>query len=263
MLELLREDRETYRPTPHRPGFHALVLHRIRHAAIDGVEPRGLTIRLLQKGLKVPGFAIRAVYGIEIPCETEIGRRVLIAHQGGIVIAPGTVIGDDCLIRQNVTIGMAREGGRSPRIGRRVEIGAGAVIAGDITIGDGAIIGPNSVVTTDVPSRARVVAAASRILVGPEEAPAGQVARHDGGVAAQSPPAEEVASVVRDALVLKAAIEADTPLLSSGVVDSLNLVIVLDALESRYALQIPSHDVSAESFDTPRQIADYLRRQRS
>jgi len=230
---------------------------------MDVVEPAGLHLRLLQTGLKVPSFFIRAVYGIEIPWKAEIGRRVVIAHQGGIVIAPDAVIGDDCLIRQNVTIGMAREGGPSPRIGRGVQIGAGAVIAGDVTVGDGAVIGPNSVVTINVPSRSRVVAAPSRILAGPEANLESEVVKRDGGLAAESSFAEEVASVVRDALDLDGAVGADTPLLSSGVVDSLNLVVVLSALESRYALEIPSDDVSADSFDTPRQIADYLHRQRS
>lgn len=245
-----------------RPGFHVLALHRIGHAAIDLEEPPRLSIRLLRKGLKGLIFITQAVYGIELPLQTKIGRRLVIGHQNGIVIARGAVIGDDCLIRQNVTIGAAVESGRSPRIGHCVSIGAGAVIIGDIVIGDGAIIGPNAVVTTDVPPGARVVAAPSRILVGPDKIQGDSIAQ-DGGEPAGTADAEAIASLIREALDLKTAIEPDTPLLSSGIVDSLNVALVLDALESRYAVTVQSEDVSAESFDTPRQIADYLRDQRS
>ena len=262
LLELLREDRRTYEQADHRPGFHALVVHRMGHAAMDVVEPAGLSVRLLRKGLRVLSFITQSVYGIEIPWQAQVGRRVVIAHQGGIVIASNTVIGDDCLIRQNVTIGMAAEGGRSPSLGQGVQVGAGAVIVGDVMIGAGAIIGPNAVVTSDVPARARVIAARSRILSRPDDAYHATVER-EGGMDTSQPTALEVSSIVRDALGLKAPIEADTPLLSSGVVDSLNLVIVLDALESRYVTQIPAEDVSAESFDTARHIADYLRVRRS
>jgi len=129
-------------------------------------------------------------------------------------------------------------------------------------IGADAIIGPNAVVTTDIPARARVVAAPSRILNRPDDVAHGAVER-EGGVDIRQPSAEEVSSIVRDALDLKAPVDVDTPLLSSGLVDSLNLVVVLDALESCYVTQIPAEDVSAESFDTPRQIADYLRERRS
>ena len=50
------------------------------------------------------------------------------------------------------------EGG-SPVIGNHVMIGAGAVILGEVTVGDNSIIGTNAVVTKDVPARSLVVAA--------------------------------------------------------------------------------------------------------
>lgn len=181
----------------------------------------------------------------------------------GIVIGGGVVIGDDCLLRQNVTIGAIGDGTGSPRIGHGVQIGAGAVIVGDIVIGDGAMIGPNSVVTTDVPPGARVVAAPSRILAEPREALERPLPKRDGSTPADSPDADDVAGLIRDTLVLTTAIEADTPLVSSGLVDSLNLVVLLEALESEYAVVVQTEDVSAEGFDTPRQIADYVRSRRS
>jgi serine O-acetyltransferase len=77
------------------------------------------------------------------------------------------VIGDDCVIRQNATIG-ALGGERpleAPRLGRGVQVGVGAVILGPVTIGDGARIGPNAVVMTDVPAGATVFVNPPRMML--------------------------------------------------------------------------------------------------
>jgi serine O-acetyltransferase len=96
---------------------------------------------------------IRNVYGIELPYSASVGRRVVIEHQSGIVIHGGTVIGDECIIRQNCTFGLRRvdEPTKVPVLGRGVDVGAGAVILGGIHIADFATIGANAVVLCDVP----------------------------------------------------------------------------------------------------------------
>jgi serine O-acetyltransferase len=90
--------------------------------------------------------------GISIPETTIIGRRLNIEHFGSIIIHGATIIGDDCIIRQGVTIGnkSASRPMEAPRLGNRVDIGAGAKILGPIVVGDGAVIGANAVVTKDV-----------------------------------------------------------------------------------------------------------------
>jgi serine O-acetyltransferase len=95
---------------------------------------------------------VRNHYGIELPATTIVGRRVLIGHQSGIVIHGRAVIGDECVLRQNVTIGAAIIQDAAPTLGRRVQVGTGAVIVGGVTIGDDTRIGPNVVIMTDVPS---------------------------------------------------------------------------------------------------------------
>ena len=88
------------------------------------------------------------VTGADIPLNSNIGGGLLITHPNGIVIHPKAVIGPNCLIYQQVTIG-SRDGG-IPSIGGHVDIGAGAKVIGDVHIGDHARIGANSVVLESV-----------------------------------------------------------------------------------------------------------------
>jgi serine O-acetyltransferase len=89
------------------------------------------------------------VAGADIPLNCQIGGGLLIPHPNGIVIHPQAIIGVNCLIFQQVTVG-SRSSGGLPIIGGHVDIGAGAKILGDVTIGDHARIGANAVVTKNV-----------------------------------------------------------------------------------------------------------------
>lgn len=71
-------------------------------------------------------------------------------HPNGVVIHPDAVIGPNCLIFQQVTIG-SRNGSAPPVIDGHVDIGAGAKVLGAIHIGENVVIGANAVVITDVP----------------------------------------------------------------------------------------------------------------
>jgi serine O-acetyltransferase len=103
--------------------------------------------------------------GIELPCETTLGRGFRIDHFGGIVISGDAVFGDDCVIRNGVTVGLKHTGQRgAPVLGNRVDIGAGAKLLGDIRIGDDVAIGANAVVLTDVPSNCIAVGIPARII---------------------------------------------------------------------------------------------------
>lgn len=152
-----REDRRVNRGSIFTPGFQALAVHRF------GVWARGLQGRIsrpvFRRIYRIVYWFTRSFHGIELPAATRIGRRLTVGHQSGIVVHAHAVIGDDCLIRQNVTIGTLKAGDDlpAPRIGDRVEIGAGAVLVGGIVIGDDAVIGANAVVRTDVPANAVVL----------------------------------------------------------------------------------------------------------
>lgn len=103
--------------------------------------------------------------GTELPCEAIIGRRFVIEHIGGIVVSGDAVFGDDCVMRNGVTVGLRNRGVRgSPQIGNRVDIGAGAKLLGPIVIGDDVAIGANAVVISDVPSNSIAVGIPARVI---------------------------------------------------------------------------------------------------
>ncbi len=114
---------------------------------------------------KVSKFVSEMLLGVELPCEAVIGRRFVIEHVGGIVISGDARFGDDCVIRNGVTVGLRNRGiSGSPSIGNRVDIGAGAKLLGAIHIGDDCAIGANAVVLCDVPPRSIAVGVPARVL---------------------------------------------------------------------------------------------------
>ena len=124
------------------------------------------------KLLKLIGFPIRILYkifiewfiGMEIPDETRIGRNFTVYHGLGIVINKDAIIGNNVVIRQNTTIGNAKENGGSPKIEDNVQIGANSVIIGEIRIGRNSIIGAGSVVVHDVEDFVIVAGNPARII---------------------------------------------------------------------------------------------------
>jgi len=102
------------------------------------------------------------VTGADIPLNCRIEGGLLLPHPNGIVIHPEAHIGPNCLLFQQVTIGMGNGG--VPRIGGHVDVGAGAKIVGGVTVGNHAKIGANAVVVCDVPEGATAVGVPARII---------------------------------------------------------------------------------------------------
>ena len=99
----------------------------------------------------------------DIAPEAKLGRGLMLPHPNGVVIHEDAVIGADCMIMQQVTIGMIGED-CVPRLGNNVYVGAGAKIIGKVEIGDGARIGANAVVTKDVPANYTAIGIPARLL---------------------------------------------------------------------------------------------------
>ncbi|MFZ1289753.1 MAG: hypothetical protein WAR79_06670 [Melioribacteraceae bacterium] len=98
-------------------------------------------------------------YGISIPFTTQIDTGFYIGHFGGIFVNPMTIIGKNCNISQDVTLGIKNRGENTgtPIIGDNVYIGPGVKIFGKIKIGNNVAIGANCVVTKDISDNSVVV----------------------------------------------------------------------------------------------------------
>lgn len=146
------DDLKVYREGILAQGFWALQIYRFGHTRFKCKSkfirwPWAIAHAMLSKFSEV-------FFGIFIGPKAKIGDRLVIEHFGLIIIHGGAVIGDDCVIRQGVTIGNRQHNLPldAPIIGSRVSIGAGAKLLGHIHIGDDVDIGANAVVIHDVPA---------------------------------------------------------------------------------------------------------------
>ena len=101
------------------------------------------------------------ITGAEIPLGCKIGGGLLLPHPNGVVVHPDARIGPNCLLFQQVTLGSSTRPG-APVLGGHVDVGAGAKLLGNISIGDNARIGANSVVLSDVEPGATVIGIPAR-----------------------------------------------------------------------------------------------------
>jgi serine O-acetyltransferase len=140
------------------PGLHALVLHRPAHWFWTH------EFKWLGRFLS---HVARWLTGIEIHPGAKIGQRVFFDHAMGVVVGETAEIGDGCTIYQGVTLGgtsLYKGVKRHPTLGRDVVVGAGAKVLGGFTVGDGAKVGSNAVVTKPVPAGATAVGNPARII---------------------------------------------------------------------------------------------------
>ena len=115
---------------------------------------------------RIVSLIIKLVYKADIPLNTDIDKSVWFCHSGfGTVINQRAVICADVVVQHRVTIGELFEDGGAPFIKNNVYIGAGAILLGDVTIGENAKIGAGAVVVKDVPKNATVVGNPARIIL--------------------------------------------------------------------------------------------------
>lgn len=104
--------------------------------------------------------------GIHLNPANVIGPGFYIGHYGGIWISPLAKLGANCTVSQGVTIGLGgnRDRSRGPELGDRVWVGPNAVITGRVRIGNGAVIGANSLVASNLPENAVAVGVPARVI---------------------------------------------------------------------------------------------------
>lgn len=138
-------------------GFLGLEMHRVGHA-------------LWHEGRSTEAFMIQSriseEFGMDIHPAAKIGIGVFIDHATGIVIGETATIGDDTSLLQGVTLGGTGKetGDRHPKVGRGCLISAGAIVLGNVKVGEYSRIGAGSVVLTDVPPHATVVGVPAKVV---------------------------------------------------------------------------------------------------
>src|SRR4028119_2315398 len=164
LWQQIKEDWNAHGRDWTKPGFRAVAVQRFGVWRMQ-VEPKFLRapLSIIYRSLYQK---VRNVYGIELPYTVKLGRRVVIEHQNAIIIHGYCTIGDDCIIRQGVTLGnrYLDRPFDAPKLGKRVNVGAGAKIFGNITIGDDVNIGANAVVLSDIPPGKTAVGIPAKIL---------------------------------------------------------------------------------------------------
>lgn len=131
------------------PGFWAVLVYRFGHfftvLKIPVIKQLGLILYIPMK------FLVEVLWGISISRKAVIGPGLFINHFSSIFVHSDVVMGSNCVISQEVTLGVkADTHSGAPKIGNDVIIAAGAKVLGKITIGNNAIVGANAVVVKDV-----------------------------------------------------------------------------------------------------------------
>ncbi len=168
LYELIKEDFSV--PKKNDPALHSSIELLFNYPGVWAIVNYRIAHKLYLKGFKRLSRILSGLSqfftNIDIhPCAT-IGRRVFIDHGFGVVIGETTIIKDDVLIYQGVTLGgvSLKKGKRHPTIEENCIIGAGSKILGNITIGANSKIGANSVVIKDVDSNSTAAGVPARVI---------------------------------------------------------------------------------------------------
>ena len=159
---LIAEDFRTHDRDLFAQGFWALFWHRfgnLRMSAPGRILRFPLTLLYWFGSKSVQWFC-----GMDLPYTVVVGRRVKLEHFGGMILV-ARAIGNDVILRQNTTLGIktpTKDQAR-PTIGDGVDIGVGAAILGDISIGRNTVIAANAAVVHDCPADVLEAGAPARI----------------------------------------------------------------------------------------------------
>lgn len=137
-------------------GFHAVLFYRISHWFYNH---KCLFIARLISQLT------RFFTGVEIHPAAKIGKGLVIDHGSGVVIGETTIIGDNCILYQGVTLGGTGKdtGKRHPTLGDNVLVGSGAKVLGPFKVGSNSKIASNAVVLSEIPEDSTAVGVPARV----------------------------------------------------------------------------------------------------
>jgi len=169
LLELLRGDyaviAELTGDGPPEPRWRSNLLAPVRFV-LDPSFRACLLFRLSARSTFTHFFwrsLLMALHSCEVMSGATIGPGIRLPHPFGITVGYGVVMGKNVTLAQNVTVGSDMSYAAHPTVGDGATILVGAVVAGPVTIGEGALIGANCLVLEDVEPGGRAVATGTEI----------------------------------------------------------------------------------------------------
>jgi serine O-acetyltransferase len=164
MIRQIKEDLKVYGGDWGCQGFWVMLVYRFGRWRY-GVRP--ILLRKIFSALyKLFYKLVQIMTGVELPCEVNVGSNFRIDHFGDIIISGYASFGDNCIIRNGVTVGLKNIDEKvAPVVGNNVNIGAGAKLLGSISVGDNVDVGANAVVITSIPDNCIAVGIPARIIV--------------------------------------------------------------------------------------------------
>jgi serine O-acetyltransferase len=138
-------------------GFQAVETYRFAHALWQ-LGRHDFALYLQSRSSQV--------FQVDINPLARIGRGIMLDHGTGVVIGETAVVGDHVSIMQGVTLGGTGKSDkdRHPKIGDGVLIGAGAIVLGNIAVGECARVAAGSVVVKEVPPHVTVAGVPAKIV---------------------------------------------------------------------------------------------------
>lgn len=148
------------------PGTIAGIVYRVGHWIWTYKGRFSLLVTLWRPMYIIVKRLVEIITGITLQPQATIGKGLYIGHGGGIYVGGKAVLGDNCNLSHEVTIGVAGRGEKRgmPVIGNRVYIAPGAKLFGKIEIGSDVAIGANAVVTKSIPNHAVAVGIPARVI---------------------------------------------------------------------------------------------------
>jgi len=170
----IKRDLARYRITEERsylasfvlsPGVIAGIYYRLGHWIWYSDSPHANWLRFLRPFYIVGKRFIEIYTGISVSPQARIGPGLYFNHFGSIFIG-ASVIGENCNLAHEVTVGISGRGSKRgrPVIGDRVFVGPGAKIVGLLNIGNDVAVGTNAVVTSDLPDRSVALGVPARVV---------------------------------------------------------------------------------------------------
>lgn len=129
-------------------------------------ENKGI-VRRFYRALLLPFKPlVEGASGARIYADAKIGGGLLLHQSSGVVIAPGSELGENCTLFSGACVVYKAndQGFASPKIGNNVRLTVGCKVIGNVVVGDNVMVGANAVVTKNVPNNSVVVGIPAQIL---------------------------------------------------------------------------------------------------